>query len=98
MDKHANYGVPASTGVRPYVFLWFLWQIIRQPVVFVLVLLEPLIRFAFIALALLGILMTIFFKLYGIPEEFPLFKMLAISVSFGLMPWVYGGLLRLVAK
>jgi hypothetical protein len=71
---------------------------IRLPVVFLLAVLEPVVDIVFGSLALLGDLMALFFKAYGIPVGFPFFKMIAVSVCFGLTPCAYRALLWLFAK
>jgi hypothetical protein len=74
------------------------WQVLRVPIALVLVILEPAVGLLCGVLALLGILMALFFKFYGIPAEFPFLKMIAVSVCFALVPCAYGGLLRLITK
>jgi hypothetical protein len=49
----------------------------------VLVILEPLVTFVLAALALLGLLTSLFFYLVG-PPEFPLWTMLALSLGFAI--------------
>jgi hypothetical protein len=66
----------------------WLWRAACLPVLMVLVILEPLVTFAFAALALLGLLTTLLFYLVG-PPEFPVWTMLALSLSlaFALVPY-----------
>jgi hypothetical protein len=74
------------------------WQMIRLPVVFLLVILEPAVDMVFGSLALLGVLMALFFKACGIPVGFHFITMIAVSVCFGLTPCAYRALLWLFAK
>ena len=68
----------------------------RVPIVTLLGLLEPVVSFIFGGLALLGVLMTLFFKLIHLPG-FPAWTMLAISISFGLVGRTYRGLIELLS-
>jgi hypothetical protein len=74
---------------------WF-WRAACLPVLMVLVILEPLVTFAFAALALLGLLTTLFFYLVG-PPDFPLWTMLALSLGFAIALVPYYGLIRLLS-
>ena len=74
-----------------------LWQPVRLPILAFLVILEPIVSFLLGALALLGILTTLFFKLIGAPH-FPFWTMLAISISFVALLAVYEGLVKLFSK
>jgi len=62
-----------------------------------LVILEPLVTFAFAALALLGLLTTLFFYLVG-PPDFPLWTMLALSLGFAIALVPYHALIRLLSS
>lgn len=77
--------------------LGWTWRIVRIPIVTLLGLVEPVVSFVFGALALLGVLMTLFFKLIHLPA-FPAWTMLAISVSFGLVGRMYRGLIKLLDR
>jgi hypothetical protein len=61
----------------------WLWRVACLPVLMVLVILEPLVTFVLAALALLGLLTTLFFYLVG-PPEFPVLTMLALSSGFAV--------------
>jgi hypothetical protein len=63
----------------------------------VLVILEPLVTFAFSTLALLGLLTTLFFYLVG-PPDFPLWTMLALSLGFAIALVPYHALIRMLSK
>lgn len=68
----------------------WLSHVIRLPIVMLLVILEPVVALVCGALALLGVLTTILFKLIAAPH-FPTWTMLAISISFGLALVLYEG-------
>ena len=62
-----------------------------------LVILEPVVRFLLGGLALLGVLVALFFKLYCVPR-FPFVLMLSVSVGLGLMLAGYHAVLRLLDR
>ena len=74
-----------------------LWHIARLPVVTLLVILEPVVAFACGALALLGVLATLFFWSISAPH-FPALTMLVISLSFVAVLALYEGLIRLLSS
>lgn len=73
------------------------WHIVRLPILMLLVILEPVVVFACGALALLGVLATIFFKVIDAPH-FPTFTMLTLSVSFGLALVLYEAVIRVLSE
>lgn len=75
--------------------LWLLWQCIRLPLFLLLAILEPVIGFVLGSLALLGVLMALFWKLVG-PPSFPFLLMLCISLGCGLLLAGYQALLRML--
>ena len=74
---------------RSEIIRW-LWHVVRLPIVMLLVILEPVVALVCGALALLGVLTTVFFKLIASPH-FPTWTMLIISISFGLALVLYEG-------
>ena len=58
-----------------------LWRGLRLPALLFLVLLEPVVTFVLWSLALLGLLMTLFYRAIGMPH-FPFWTMLTISLLF----------------
>jgi hypothetical protein len=74
----------------------WLWRAACLPVLMLLVILEPLITFVLAALALLGLLTTLFFYLVG-PPEFPVWTMLALSLAFAIALVPYHALIRLLS-
>ena len=75
----------------------WLWRAACLPVLMLLVILEPLVTFVLSALALLGILTTLFFYLVG-PPEFPVWTMLALSLGLGIALVPYYALIRLLSN
>jgi len=88
-----NRPISASDVAR--FFLWLLWQCVRVPVLLLLVILEPVVSFVLSALALLGVLTALFWKLVG-PPHFPFFLVLSISLGFELALVLYHALLNLL--
>jgi hypothetical protein len=76
--------------------VWLVWQCIRLPLLLFLLVLEPIVTLVLGALALLGVLTTLFWKFFG-PPNFPFFLMLGVSLGFELALIVYRKLLRLLA-
>lgn len=72
-----------------------LWRGLRLPALLFLVLLEPVVTFVLWSLALLGLLMTLFYRAIGMPH-FPFWTMLTISLLFAAASFVYQGLIRLL--
>jgi hypothetical protein len=75
----------------------WLWRAACLPVLMVLVILQPLVTFVLAALALLGLLTTLFFYLVG-PPEFPVWTMLALSLGFAIALVPYHALIRLLSN
>ena len=65
-----------------------LWHAVRLPVLMLLVILQPVVSFVLGGAALLGVLMTLFWKLVG-PPTFPFWTMLTISLGFGFSLVLY---------
>ena len=89
--------VPTNAGNLFSVALWVLWQCIRLPLLLLLTIVDPVVSFALAALALVGVLMALFWKLTG-PPHFPFLLTLGISLGFGFLLAGYQGLLRLLGR
>lgn len=77
--------------------LWLLWQCLRLPLLCLLVILEPVVTFLLGSLALLGIVITLFWRLAGVPH-FPFALMLSLLLGLGVILITYHSLLHLLAK
>jgi hypothetical protein len=75
----------------------WLWHLVRLPILLLLVILEPVVVFAFGGLALLGVLTVVFFELVAAPH-FPMWTMLTISISFVFALALYEGAIRLFSE
>jgi hypothetical protein len=74
-----------------------LWLMIRVPVFTLLAILAPVARLLLSSLALLGVLMALFWKLVGAPH-FPFVPMLCAAIGCGFALAGYEGLLRLLGR
>jgi hypothetical protein len=95
VTQHApRYPAPSLMSDLAMGSLRLGWRLIRLPILTFLVILQPVVGFVFGGLALLGILMSFFFKLSGAAPHFPFLTMLAISIGFGLVLIGYEALIR----
>lgn len=78
--------------------LRLVWRLIRLSILTFLVILQPVVGLVFGGLALLGVLVSFFFKLSGAAPHFPFLMMLAISVGFGVSLIGYEALIRYVSR
>lgn len=74
-----------------------LWRVTTLPVLLALVILEPVVTFLLAGLALLGLLVTLFFYFAG-PPGFPVWTMLALSLGFAIVLVPYHALIRLLSS
>jgi hypothetical protein len=77
--------------------LWLLWQCIRLPLFLLLAILEPIVSFVLGALALLGVLIALFWKLTG-PPHFPFLVMVGVCLGFALALACYHALLYSLSR
>jgi len=94
VQKGSPVGIDSLNSV--HLVRW-LWRVACLPVLMLLVILEPLVTFAFAALALLGLLTTLFFYLIG-PPDFPRWTMLALSLGFAIVLVPYHAVIRLLSN
>ena len=106
VTKGPTMSIPGSiplTDSRPTIAadlgryaLWVVLRCIRLPLLLFLLVLEPVVTLVLGALALLGVLTALFWKLFG-PPNFPFLLMLGISLGLELALIVYRKLIRLLA-
>ena len=77
--------------------LRILWLVVRLPAFTLLAILAPVVRLLFGSVALLGVLMGLFWKLVG-PPHFPFLLMLSAAIGCGLLLVGYEALLRLLGR
>jgi hypothetical protein len=87
---------PTKAGDLFSLALRLLWQGLRLPLFLLLAILEPAVRFVSGSLALLGILMALFWKFTG-PPHFPFWCVLGASLGLASMLTGYQALLRLLS-
>lgn len=75
-----------------------LWNVIRLPIAAVLILLEPVVGFICGLGMVLGVLTSILFEISAVGPRFPFLKALGISLSFGVILFLYYGLLSLFVE
>jgi hypothetical protein len=72
-----------------------LWNVVRLPIATVLLALEPVVGFICGLGLVLGVLACILFEISAVGPRFPLAKMLGISLGFGVIRFLYNGLLSI---
>jgi hypothetical protein len=75
-----------------------LWNAIRLTVAAALVLVEPIVGFVCGLGLVLGVIVSILFEISIVGPKFPFLKVLSISLSFGLILFLYYGLLSLFVE
>jgi hypothetical protein len=74
------------------------WHAIRLPILATLAVLEPVVRTLLSGLALLGILMALFFEYLIRLPNFPFWLMIGLSIGCALLLTAYYSLMRLFAN
>ena len=72
-----------------------IWNGLRLPIAGVFLLLEPVVNFICSAGLVLGLITCVIFELSAVAPRFPLLKCLGISLSFGVILFVYYAALSL---
>jgi hypothetical protein len=75
-----------------------LWNGVRLPVAAVLLALEPIVGFICGAGLVLGVLASILFEISAVGPRFPFVKALCISLSFGVILFLYYAALSLFVE
>ena len=75
-----------------------IWNGLRLPIAGVLLLLEPVVNFICSTGLVLGLIACVIFELCAVAPRFPLLKCLCISVSFGVILFLYYGLVSIFVK
>lgn len=86
-------GRPLALGV-----LWILWQVVRLPVLAVLIVLEPFISLILTAFGFLGIVIALILKFSGDLPHFPFWLMMAFSVGALLLLMAYHALIGVFSR
>lgn len=78
--------------------LRLLWRLVRLPLLGVLTLLEPVVRYIFSIVMVLGIITSVVFEISAAGPRFPFLAMLALSFGFGIALFLYYGLIALLSR
>lgn len=86
-------GRPLAWGL-----LWLLWQVVRLPVLAVLLVLEPLVSLVLTAFGFLGIVVALILKFSGDLPHFPFWLMMGFSIGAILLLMAYHALIGIFAR
>lgn len=78
--------------------LWVLWQVVRLPVLAVLLVLEPFVSLVLTAFGFLGIVVALILKLSGDLPHFPFWLMTAFSISAILVLMAFHALIGIFSR
>ncbi|MGH7107128.1 MAG: hypothetical protein ACREFT_11510 [Acetobacteraceae bacterium] len=78
--------------------LWILWQVVRLPVLAVLLILEPFVSLVLTAFGFLGIAVALILKFSGDLPHFPFWLMVAFSIGAVLLLMVYHVLIGIFSR
>lgn len=81
-----------------WCILWILWQIVRLPVLAVLLVLEPFVSLVLTAFGFLGIVVALILKLSGDLPHFPFWLMMAFSIGAVLLLMAYHVLIEILSR
>ena len=76
----------------------FGWRGIRLPFLALLMILEPVARFVLTAVAMLGILVSLFFEFSGAAPRFPFWLIFGLSLSCGALVILFNLLKRRLGR
>src|SRR5882762_2051233 len=93
MSAHPNSVRSYATGGLRVV-----WNALRLPLLAVLVFLAPVVEFVCGGLLLLGLLVSIAFKVSGVGASFPFWHMIGLSLGFGAFVIVYHAVIGLLSR
>jgi hypothetical protein len=92
MSAHPQIRSVATGGLR------LAWDVVRLPLLAVLSLLAPLVQTVCAGLMLIGVVVSIPFRISAAGPHFPFWHMIGISFGFGAFVIVYYGLIRLLSR
>jgi hypothetical protein len=78
--------------------LWILWQVVRLPVLAVLLVLEPFVSLMLTAFGLLGIGVALILKFSGDLPHFPFWLIMAFSVGAILILMAYHAMIGFFSR
>lgn len=74
------------------------WNLIRAPILAILLLCEPIVSFVYAAVMVLGLFVSILFEISAAGPRFPFLGMTAASLGFGVILALYYGLIALLVE
>ena len=92
MSAHPHSRSIASGGLR------LVWNAVRLPLLAVLVFLAPVVEFVCGGLLLLGLLVSVAFKISAASAHFPFWPMVDLSLGFGLFVILYHAVIALLSR
>ncbi len=75
-----------------------IWNAVRLPLLGILVLLEPVVRFLCSLVMVVGVITSVLFEISAAGPRFPFLWMLALSLGFGVVLFLYDGLIALLSR
>ena len=78
--------------------LWLLWQVVRLPVLAVLIVLEPFVSLILTGFGFIGIVMALILKFSGDLPHFPFWLTMGCSVGAILLLMAYHLLIRIFSR
>jgi hypothetical protein len=75
-----------------------LWSAVRLPLVAALTLLEPAVRYLCSIAMVLGVFASVMFEISAAGPRFPFLGMLGLSLGFGVVLFLYYGLMALLSR
>lgn len=75
-----------------------LWRVLRLPLLGVLMLLEPIIRYTLSIAMVLGVFASVAFEISAVGPRFPFLTVLASSLACGVALFLYYGLIALLSR
>jgi hypothetical protein len=78
--------------------LWILWQLVRLPILAVLLVLEPFVSLILTAFGFLGIVVALIIRFSGDLPHFPFWLMMTFSIGAILLLMVYHALIGVFSR
>lgn len=94
-DDHRE---PPSGQTSPWSILRILWQVVRLPVLAVLIVVEPFVSLILTGFGFLGIVVALILKFSGDLPHFPFWMMMAFSVGSIMLLMAYHTLINLFSR
>lgn len=76
----------------------FLWNSLRLPLLGILMLVEPIVRYTLTVAMVLGVFSSVAFEMSAAGPRFPFITMLASSLACGFALFLYYGLVSLLSR